>query len=140
VTKIHHGLDLNGPASLSSGSTEKAQSTQSPLAQALAQTQQGSTNPSGEVDITPTAQLLAQVEQQLAGTPDVDQNRVDAIRQAVNSGTYQVDSSRVADGLLAAQRLDNQAAAGASAGSQSNPVKAFEATAQLGGRPGPGSG
>jgi negative regulator of flagellin synthesis FlgM len=62
------------------------------------------------VQITPAAQLLANVEQQLANTPEVDQGRVDAIRQALNNGTYQVDSSRVADGLLAAQRFDAQVA------------------------------
>jgi negative regulator of flagellin synthesis FlgM len=133
VTKIHHGLDLNSPASIGSGSTEKAQATQSPVAQALSETQQGSTsNPASEVEITPAAQLLANVEQQLAATPEVDQSRVDAIRQALNNGSYQIDPSRVADGVLAAQKFDAQAAAGSGAGAQSNTVKAFEATAQLG--------
>jgi negative regulator of flagellin synthesis FlgM len=133
VTKIHHGLDLNGPASLASGSTEKAQSAQSPLTQALNQTQQGAASaPAGEVEITPAAQLLANVEQQLAGTPEVDQSRVDSIRQALSSGTYQIDSSRVADGVLAAQRFDAQASSGSATGTQSNTIKAFESTAQLG--------
>jgi negative regulator of flagellin synthesis FlgM len=132
VTKIHHGLDPNGPTSLGAGSAAKTQSAQSPLAQALNQTQQGTTSsPASEVEITPTAQLLANVEQQLAGTPEINQSRVDSIRQALSSGSYQIDSSRVADGLLAAQKIDAQAASGL----QSNTVKAFAATAQLGGEP-----
>jgi negative regulator of flagellin synthesis FlgM len=132
VTKIHHGLDLNSPASLNSGSTEKAQSVQSPLAQALNQTQQGaSSNQSSEVEITPAAQLLSNVEQQLSSTPEVDQGRVDSIRQSLSNGSYQVDSSKVADGLLAAQKFDTQASAGSGNGAQSNTVRAFETTAQL---------
>ena len=132
MTKIHHGLDLNGPASLNSGSAEKAQSTQSPLAQALNQTQQGTTSSqSSEVEITPAAQLLVNVEQQLSSTPEVDLGRVDSIRQSLSHGTYQVDSSKVADGLLAAQKFDTQASAGNGGGSQSNTVRAFETTAQL---------
>lgn len=130
MTKIHHGLDLNGPASLSSGSAEKAQSAQSPIAQALNQTNQGTTtSQTDEVEITPTAQLLANVEQQLAATPEVNQSRVDSIRQALSNGSYQVDSSRVADGVLAAQKFDAQASAGS--GPHSSTVKAFETTAQL---------
>jgi negative regulator of flagellin synthesis FlgM len=131
VTKIHHGLDLNGPASLSSGSAEKAQSTQSPLAQALNQTEQETAgSQSSEVEITPAAQLLSNVAQQLSNTPEVDQSRVDSIRQSLSNGSYQVDSRKVADGVLAANKFDAQASAG-SGGSQSSTVRAFQTTAQL---------
>jgi negative regulator of flagellin synthesis FlgM len=112
VTTIHHGLDLNGPGGLGSGSTDKTQSTQSSIAPPLTQAQQGSTSQASEVEITPTAQLLANVEQQLASTPVINQSRVDSIRQALSNSSYQIDSSRVADGLLAAQKFDAQAAAG----------------------------
>ena len=40
--------------------------------------------------------------------------------------------SRVADGVLAAQRFDAQASSGSATGTQSNTIKAFESTAQLG--------
>ena len=87
------------------------------------------------MEITPTAQLLATVAQQIADSPDIDQSRVDSIRQALDSGSYQIDAARVADGLLAAQKIDAQAAAGASPGPQSTTAKAFAATAQLGSDP-----
>ena len=129
MTTIHHGLDLNGPSGLGSGSTDKTQVAPNPTAQAQTQSQPGVTPASTEVQITPTAQLLANLEQQIARQPDIDQSRVDAIRQALGNGSYRIDSSRVADGLLAAQRIDAQAAKAPAAG---NPAKAFTDTAQLG--------
>jgi negative regulator of flagellin synthesis FlgM len=105
VTIIHHGLDVK-PTGLGSGAADKAQSAPGQGASLQPQAQPGSDSPPQEVQITPTALLLANVEQQLAATPVVDQGRVDAIRQALNHGSYQVDSGRVADGVLAAQRFD----------------------------------
>jgi negative regulator of flagellin synthesis FlgM len=129
VTRIHHGLDLNGPSGLGSGSTDKASVVPSQSTSTQLPAQPGVTPTTSEVEITPTAQLLASLEQQIASQPSVDQSRVDAIRQALGSGTYRIDSSRVADGLLAAHRFDAQAAKPATTG---NAAKAFTDTAQLG--------
>ena len=127
MTTIHHGLDRN-LAGIGSGSTDKAKATQQQASQVQNALQSGATPEPGAVDITPAAQLLAQVAQQITNTPDVDQGRVDSIRQALSNGTYRIDASRVADGLLAAQKLDAQAAAG----TPSHSAKAFADTAQLG--------
>jgi negative regulator of flagellin synthesis FlgM len=131
VTTIHHGLPT-GLAGVGSGSTDKTPATGAPATQAQTPTQPGASNASGEVEITSAAQLLSSVEQQLAGVPEVNQSRVDAISQALNDGSYQIDSGRIADGLLAAQKFDAQAAT-SSAGSsaQSNSLQAFTTTAQL---------
>lgn len=132
MTTIHHNPGIAGPAGLGAGAADKTQSAQNQAAQLPTQTEPGSSSQPGAVQITPTAQLLANVAQQIAGTPEIDQSRVDAIRQALASGSYQIDSSRVADGLLAAQKIDAQAAAGANPAAQSMTAKAFAATAQLG--------
>jgi negative regulator of flagellin synthesis FlgM len=110
VRILHHGPDVN-PAALGTAATDKSQAAPGQPATAQAQAQPESDSPPQEVQITPAAQLLANVEQQLANTPQVDQGRVDSIRQALSNGTYQVDSGRVADGLLAAQRIDAQVTA-----------------------------
>jgi negative regulator of flagellin synthesis FlgM len=125
VTTIHRGQDVIGLAGPGSGPTDKAQAAQSQAAPSQGQVQPAPASQTGEVQITPTAQLLAKLEQQLSGTADVNQSRVDAIRQALDNGSYQVDSSRVADGLLAAQRFDAQASSSAGSGVQSNIAKAF---------------
>jgi negative regulator of flagellin synthesis FlgM len=131
VTIIHNGLDVN-PAGLGTAATDKTETAPGQATAAQTQTQPGSDSPSQQVQITPTAQLLASLEQQLAATPEVDQGRVDSLRQALSNGTYQVDAGRVADGLLAAQKLTAQAAAGSGSAAQAQSLKAFATTAQLG--------
>ncbi len=130
MTRIHNGLDVNGPGGLSSGSADKTQAAPGQTAQPQTQPQAGSAGQSAEVEITPTAQLLATLEQQIAGTPDINQSRVDPIRQALGDGSYQIDSSRVADGLLAAQKFDAQAADASGSGAQASNARAFTDTAQ----------
>lgn len=132
MTTIHHGQGIAGLGGHGAPTTDKTQSGQSLGSQLQAQAQPGSSSAPGEVQITPTAQLLANVAQQLADTPDIDHKRVDSIRQALASGSYQVDAGRIADGLLTAQKVDDQLAAGAGAASQSSTAKVFAATAQLG--------
>lgn len=136
MTIIHHSQGVTGPGGLGAAATDKTQTAPNQASLGQSQAEPGSGTAPAEVDITPTAQLLANVAQQIAATPEIDQNRVDAIRQALGNGSYQIDSSRVADGLLAAQKIDAQAAAGASPGPQSATAKAFAATAQLGSDPG----
>lgn len=135
MTIIHHSQGVTGPGGLGTGATDKTQTAPNQGAQGQTPAQPGSSIQPGEVEITPTAQLLANLAQQIAGTPDINQSRVDSIRQALGGGSYQIDSGRVADGLLAAQKIDAQAAAGASPGPQSATAKAFAATAQLGSDP-----
>ncbi len=131
MTTIHDGLEAG--LGLIPGSADRTQATQGKTAEQASQAQ---TPPSiaqaSEVNITPTAQLMAGLEQQLASTPAIDQSRVDSIGQALSNGSYQIDAGRIADGLLSAQKFDAQASAGPASGTQSNPVKAFTATAQLG--------
>lgn len=43
---------------------------------------------------------MQKAEQAIANTPVVDQARVDEIKQAISDGRFQVDSSKVADGLI----------------------------------------
>jgi len=129
VTTIHRGQDVNGLAGLGAGATDRTQTAPTQSAPPQSPLQPAPSQP-GEVEITPTAQLLANLEQQISSVPDVNQSRVDAIRQALDNGSYQIDSGRVADGLLAAQKFDAQAATAVGSGSQSNPAKAFADTAK----------
>jgi negative regulator of flagellin synthesis FlgM len=130
VTTIHHGLDVNGPGGLGSGSADKTQAATGQTTQPQTSAQPGTASPPAEVEITSTAQLLATLEQQIASAPDINQSRVDAIRQALSNGSYQIDSSRVVDGLLAAQKFDAQAASGPGSGAQSATARAFAQTAR----------
>lgn len=49
------------------------------------------------VTLTPQAQRLSQVQQSLANTPAPDNSaRLEALKKAINEGSYQVDSDRLA--------------------------------------------
>jgi negative regulator of flagellin synthesis FlgM len=56
------------------------------------------------VDLTDSARQLQDLQAAVAGTPVVDNSRVDALREAIANGSYKVDPQRVADGLLAQDR------------------------------------
>ena len=62
--------------------------------------QDGGGASSGGVHITGTARQLADLEQVVKDMPAVDEARVAAVRQALEAGTYQVQSERIADQLL----------------------------------------
>jgi negative regulator of flagellin synthesis FlgM len=53
-----------------------------------------------QVTLTSSARSLQKIEEVIAQTPVVNSSKVAAVKQAISSGTYQVDSGRVADKLL----------------------------------------
>jgi negative regulator of flagellin synthesis FlgM len=52
------------------------------------------------VTLTNSARSLQKIEEAVAKTPVVNAAKVASIKQAINSGSYQVDGGRVADKLL----------------------------------------
>ncbi|MEQ8515407.1 MAG: flagellar biosynthesis anti-sigma factor FlgM [Chromatocurvus sp.] len=52
------------------------------------------------VTITRTASELVRLEASLRDAPGIDQARVDAIRRAIDEGSYTVDPQRIVDNLL----------------------------------------
>lgn len=56
------------------------------------------------VTLTQSARSLAKLGEAVAAAPVVDSARVDAIKGSIAQKTYQVDSQKVADKLLAAEQ------------------------------------
>ncbi len=52
------------------------------------------------VSLTDTAAQMRRVEASLADLPEVDNDKVAAIRQSIENGSYEVDAGRIADTLL----------------------------------------
>ncbi len=52
------------------------------------------------VALTSTAALLREVENAISELPEVNTERVEAIRKAIAEGSYQIDPSRIADKLM----------------------------------------
>jgi negative regulator of flagellin synthesis FlgM len=60
---------------------------------------------SDQVELSDQLQTLKALEGQLASLPDVDEERVAAIKSAIESGQYTIDNAQVADKILSADTL-----------------------------------
>ena len=56
------------------------------------------------VNITQSGLLMAKLEEVVQSTPIVDTERVAALKEALASGTYEIDDQRIADRLLRLER------------------------------------
>lgn len=56
------------------------------------------------VELTDTAHRLKSIEARLARLPDVDQSRVNELRQRIESGQYRPDPARIAAKLMRMER------------------------------------
>lgn len=57
-----------------------------------------------QVTLTTSARSLQKLSDAIAQTPVVDAAKVASIKQALSSGSYAIDASRVADKMLLAER------------------------------------
>ncbi|WP_455234530.1 flagellar biosynthesis anti-sigma factor FlgM [Thiogranum longum] len=65
----------------------------------------GSTNSTADrVSLTSDARQLQQLESRIASEPVVDNQRVETVRNAVENGTFAVNSERIADKLLSIEQ------------------------------------
>ena len=62
---------------------------------------QASAGSSATLDLTGQARELKALEKELASSTAFDTGRVNALRQALSDGSYQVDPQRIAEKLLA---------------------------------------
>lgn len=65
----------------------------------------GNAVPSDTVKLTSSGQLLERLEKSLATLPDIDASRVDAVKNAIANGDYEIDAERIADTLI---RMDRE--------------------------------
>jgi negative regulator of flagellin synthesis FlgM len=56
------------------------------------------------VTITQSGLLMSRLEEIVQGTPVVDQERVAALKDAIASGSYEIDDQRTADRMLRLER------------------------------------
>jgi len=59
---------------------------------------------SDAVSLSQSAAEIAALEGQLKSLSGIDQDRVDSIRQSISDGSYTVDTDKVIDGLLSAEK------------------------------------
>lgn len=91
------GANRAGQSGAANGKRDLADTTRAPEQPAADKA------PAGErgVKLSSQAQQLQAIEESLRELPEVDSERVARLRQAISDGSYQADSARIADKLLA---------------------------------------
>ena len=90
---------------LDTSGARRTEGTKAGAGQGAASTD-ASAPPAGEtVNITPSALLLAKLEEIVRASPGVDADKVGAIKSAIAAGTYAIDDQSVADSMI---RLDRE--------------------------------
>ena len=57
-----------------------------------------------QVELSPLSARIQEIESTIASAPAINSARVAEIRQAIAEGNFKIDSSRIADGLIASVR------------------------------------
>lgn len=95
--------NINGVTSSATGNTRTGASNNVAGENRTDNQQTNSSAPAVENDsfnISNEAKLLSSVQSSLSDLPDVDQERVESLRQQINSGQFQVDSSTLAQDII----------------------------------------
>ena len=98
----HVSEPQTGDASGGLGRAESASPSRSISGQRGAES--GRVATSDAVSLSQSAAEIAALEGQLKSLSGVDQTRVDSIRQSISDGSYTVDTDKVIDGLLSAEK------------------------------------
>lgn len=86
--------NINGLTSAQNNASRSREKPQPPEASTA---NRDAATPDGEkVDLSPEAKNLQDIESNINRLPDVDENRVNAIKDALREGSYSVDPARLA--------------------------------------------
>lgn len=92
---------FNPNQSINPYQTDRTQEARAARFQQGGQSQETDTSTQGDrVSVSQDAVLLTEARRTAQATPDVRQEKVDALKQRVASGTYSIDSNQLAANLL----------------------------------------
>lgn len=96
VNEINNGLTqtVNGGTGKRSGRVDSVGADNQPSPEATSEAA------GDNIELSAQAQLLSQLEAQISRLPEVDQERVDALRDAINSGRFEIDSFSLAQDII----------------------------------------
>lgn len=90
-------VDLNG---ISSTQTHKANRAESARQGRLDSAKPVSAEQRDQVDVSSTGKEISKLVERAKQLPDIRQERVEALRQQVQSGKYEVSSKQIAEAIL----------------------------------------
>ena len=77
---------------------------QAPTDKAAEKSGSPSGNAADQVSLTPTAQQLRGLEQQIADQPVVDSQKVNAVKEALANGSYEINPDRIANKMMSLEK------------------------------------
>ena len=81
--------------------TEQVKQAQGEVQKSGKQAPEAAPSRGDRVELSQTAREMKKIESVLKTTPDVRAEKVQAIKEQIEAGTYQVDSKKVANAMLA---------------------------------------
>lgn len=92
---------INGPISPSTGSaSKKSDAVSTGSAENRSETPEQTPAGGDSIELSSQAQLLGRIEAQISELPEVDQERVDRIKTAIENGQYQIDNFSLAQRII----------------------------------------
>lgn len=96
-------IEINNVSSTSTQvaelSSQQRAGTQAPT-EKTAEKSTGQTAAVDQVSLTPTAQQLRGLEQQIADQPVVDTQKVEAVKEALANGSFEINPDRIASKMM----------------------------------------
>lgn len=84
--------------------TQTAKNVQNQTSQSAKAQPEASPAQSDSVTLTQAGSQMVQIEQQIQNAPAIDLQKVQEIKDAIASGSYRVDSQKVAEQLVALEK------------------------------------
>ncbi|VAX05442.1 hypothetical protein MNBD_GAMMA26-1555 [hydrothermal vent metagenome] len=100
-------IDIKGLPGGTIGGTEKSHRTDAIKQSLSSDSSKASSNPTGRADrvsLTDSATQLQALEEKISGLPVVDSQRVSEIKQALATGSHEINPGSVADKLMESER------------------------------------
>jgi len=110
ISNHNQGVAASRPNSAPAKPAQKTQDVhqQSQASQTQRATDQAKTAPSQGADqakFTPESQTLVRMTQASKGVSDIDQKKVDRIKQALEDGEFPIDTARIAEKMTSLEKL-----------------------------------
>lgn len=101
-------IEINNVSNSSSQVTElgaqQRGTAHAPTDKAAADKTSGQGPGADQVSLTPTAQQLRNIEQQIADQPVVDTQKVNAVKDALATGSFEINSDRIAGKMMSLEK------------------------------------
>jgi len=103
---IDNNMDIKQPGVDLNQGTAQANRLQDKAVDSSAQIPNAPNVKGDTVTLTRSAEEMLKLEENLAKIPDIDNNRVSAIKASIASGAYQINTAKIVDSLINIEKRD----------------------------------